>query len=74
MKRSLYRQIWKIRFEKMLKVELASAKEYEELLEECRKTNKTPAVAAHLERLVSDEKKHAKLCEQLLAILERQAK
>lgn len=72
MERRLYRELWSIRFQKMLKLEKDSAVSYEKLLNQCRQSNKDHAVIGHLERLVQDEKRHAKLCEELLEILGRQ--
>lgn len=73
MRRKFYKELWKIRFEKMLALEKKSTKDYESLLDECRSHPKGPAIKKHLEHLIADEKKHAKLCEELLAILNRQA-
>ena len=72
MERRLYRELWNIRFQRMLKLEKNSAAVYEKLLAECRESNRDHSVVTHLERLVQDEKRHARLCEELLEILGRQ--
>lgn len=72
MKRKLYRELWSLRFHKLLDLERAAAAEYGELLQTYRKNPAASAVVPHLERLLADEKKHAALCEELLAILDRQ--
>lgn len=72
MQRKYFRELWEIRFKKMLSLESQAASEYAELLAECRSLSKDHPVLTNLERLVTDEKKHAKLVEQLLKILDRQ--
>ncbi|MCG3175234.1 MAG: hypothetical protein MOGMAGMI_00156 [Candidatus Omnitrophica bacterium] len=72
MNRQLYRELWNLRFTKMLDIELQSIEEYKHILAELRKSHGNHAVVPHLERLVADETKHAKLCEELLRILKRQ--
>ena len=61
-----------MRFEKMLKLENNSVVAYQALLEETKKSFKNHSIFAHLERLISDEKKHALLVRELMQILERQ--
>jgi hypothetical protein len=72
MDRPLYKELWRLRFEKMLKLEEESIVDYENLLKECKTLHKGHAIEPHLERLIRDETKHAKLCKELLAILNRQ--
>ena len=72
MNRQLYRELWNLRFTKMLDIEAQSIVEYKQILSELRKTHGNHAVIPHIERLISDETKHAKLCEELLRILRRQ--
>ena len=72
MDRPLYKELWKLRFEKMLKLEEESVVDYQALLEECKTKFKGHSLASHLEKLITDEKKHALLVKELIAILERQ--
>ena len=72
MQRKLYRELWNIRFLKMLELEKKSIQSYEALLEECRKKHKGHSIEPHLERLIADEKKHERLVRQLLEILRAQ--
>lgn len=72
MHRKLYKELWRIRFQKMLALEEQSITDYQSLLKDCKKTNKNPSIIEHLENLISDEKKHALLCKELLRIVERQ--
>ncbi len=73
MEKRLYKQLWSLRFKKMLKLEEKAAADYEALLMECREKYKDHAIIHELERLVSDEKKHALLVMELLEILGRQS-
>lgn len=73
MERIFYNELWRLRFEKMLKLEKDSIVEYRSLLEESKKRFKNHSINEHLEKLVADEKKHALLVEELIQILERQA-
>ncbi len=73
MERRLYKELWKIRFEKMLSLETQSVTDYQSLLEECKKNYKNHAIQAHLEKLIVDEKKHERLVQELLEILRQQA-
>jgi hypothetical protein len=72
MDRALYKELWEMRFKKMLELEEKGGSEYEEMLAECRKKAKGHAILPHLERLVADEKRHALLVRELLEILHRQ--
>lgn len=72
MQRKYYRELWDIRFKKMLHLEKQAAAEYEDLLASCLHLVKDHPVVPHLERLITDEKKHIKLVEQLIKILDRQ--
>lgn len=72
MDRALYRELWKLRFEKMLKLEEESIVDYQALLGECKTKHKGHSIEPHFEKLITDEKKHALLCKELLSILERQ--
>lgn len=70
--RELYRELWRLRFSKMLTIESQSVQDYEELLSEFRGSAADHPIAGYLQRLVADEKKHVRLVEELLAILARQ--
>lgn len=72
MERRFYRELWKLRFEKMLTLEEEAAACYESLIQDCRRHNADHAILPLLERLVTDEKRHAKLVRELLSILDRQ--
>ncbi len=72
MERKLYRELWRIRFEKMLNLEKQGLAVYETLLGESRAKNEAPTIALDLERLVLDEKKHVRLVQKLIEILNRQ--
>ncbi len=72
MDRKLYKELWRMRFEKMLKLEEQAAFDYQELLDECRAKHEQHPIEPHLERLIVDEKKHARLVRELLTILEKQ--
>ena len=72
MNRELYKELWSIRFTKMLELEKKSVVDYEALLDECRRNCKDHAIEPHLERLIRDEKKHTALVEELINILKSQ--
>lgn len=72
MERRFYKELWNLRFAKMLDLEKKSAADYEALLDECKKRFKNHAIIEHLERLIHDEKKHTRLVEELIEILGRQ--
>ena len=72
MHRKLYKELWRLRFEKMLSLERKSITDYQSLLLECQPHPKGAAIRPHLEQLIQDEKKHVALCEELLKILARQ--
>jgi len=72
MERRLYKGLWQMRFQKMLKLEENAARDYEALLEECREKHQEHPIETHLEQLIHDELKHARLVQQLLKIVERQ--
>ncbi len=73
MERRFYKELWAIRFNKMLELEKKSFVDYQALLEECKKRFKDHSIIAHLERLIADEKNHAILVQELIDILNRQA-
>ena len=72
MKRKYLRELWGLRFDKMLQLESTAVHDYEQLLEECRSYAAGHAIESHLERLIADEKRHVKLAQELLSILKRQ--
>ena len=62
-----------MRFQKMLKLEEQSVIAYESVLGECKdECKESPGLETSLKKLVSDEKKHAKLVRELLKIVEKQ--
>jgi hypothetical protein len=56
----------------MLKLEEQSVLDYQAMLDECKAKSGQHAIVPHLQGLIRDEKKHALLCKELLAILDRQ--
>ena len=75
MERKLYKQLWRTRFEKMLTLEKEGLATYQELLKDCAKKENLkqhPVIQINLEQVAEDEKRHIKLVEELLAILDRQ--
>ena len=69
-----YRELWRLRFNKMLRLELQAAEEYRSLLDECAAKHKDHAITPHLSRIIKDETRHARLVRELLRILKRQKK
>lgn len=72
MERKLYRELWRMRFEKMLRIEKKSIVDYEALLTECRSRFRGHSIEPHFEKLIADEKKHVLLCRELIRILNLQ--
>ena len=72
MKRRFYKELWGVRFNKMLDLEEKSVVNYQALLDECKSHFRHHSIVAHLERLIIDEKKHAVLVRELIKILDRQ--
>ena len=70
MQRKLYKELWAMRFQKMLDLEEQSVVAYESVLKECKKPNSE--LETDLKKLILDEKKHAKLVSELLKIVNRQ--
>lgn len=74
MQRKLYKELWTMRFQKMLKLEEQSVEDYGALLKESKlKYRSATQLQDHLKQLIVDEKKHAKLVRELLSIVDRQA-
>ena len=71
MQRKLYRELWTMRFQKMLKLEEQSIVDYTSVLKECKGKGNT-VFETNLKKLILDEKKHAKLVKELLNIVDRQ--
>ena len=67
-----YKELWGLRFHKMLALEKQSVVNYQALIEECRKRFRSHSIIAHLERLVADERKHVLLVQELIQILDSQ--
>ncbi len=72
MRKRFYKELWSLRFAKMLQLEEQSVLDYEALLEESRRRFKAHPIIPHLEKLILDERRHARLVQELLRILERQ--
>ncbi len=73
MQRKLFKELWVLRFEKMLRLEEESVVAYESYLDECKEKYKDEKeVQRHLKTLIADEKKHARLVRELLKIVKRQ--
>ena len=72
MDRGQFKELWKLRFEKMLSLEEQSIRDYGALLEECEAAYGEHSIKPHLMRLIHDEKKHVHLVKELLRILDRQ--
>ena len=72
MRREFYKELWRLRFEKMLRLEEQSVVGYQALLEESKKRFRDHSIIPNLEKLISDEKRHALLVKELISILERQ--
>ena len=72
MERRFYKELWSIRFNKMLELEKQSVVAYQALLDESKKKHKGHSIEPHLEGLIADEKKHVTLVEELLQILDAQ--
>ena len=73
MDRRFYKELWKIRFNKILELEKQSVVTYQVLLEESRKRHKGHSIEPNLEKLIADEKKHTLLVQELIEILDRQS-
>ena len=73
MKGALYKELWAMRFQEMLRLEQEGVSNYESLLGECKgKSKDRVRLRAQLKDLVADEKKHVKLVQELLEIVEKQ--
>ena len=72
MDRRFYKELWAIRFKKMLNLERKSVMDYGMLLKECKKIKKDHPIEPHLKKLIEDETKHARLVQEMIRILNRQ--
>ena len=73
MQRQLYKELWVLRFQKMLRLEEESIVGYQKLLEECQKKSEGGLELQNdLKKLITDEKRHAKLVQELLNIVRRE--
>lgn len=72
MERRLYKELWSIRFKKMLALEEKSILEYQALLDESKRRVGDSFIIPQLEKIIFDEKAHAQLVKELIQILERQ--
>ena len=72
MEKRFYKELWNIRFSKMLELEKQSVVTYRSLLEECKKKHRGHSIESHLERLIKDETKHTSMVEELIHILNAQ--
>lgn len=69
MQKKLYKELWRLRFQKMLELEEGSLWQYEALLKECKNE---PEARIQLKRLIKDETRHAKFVHELLTIVSQQ--
>ena len=72
MQKKLYKELWALRFQKMLALEEQSIEDYEKLLKECAKLKTEESVKEKLTQLKADETSHAKYVRELLKIVDRQ--
>ena len=72
MQKKLYKELWNLRFQKMLMLEEQSIQDYEEILKECEKSKAASETKEKLERLITDEARHAKYVRELIKIVNRQ--
>ena len=73
MQGKFYKELWTMRFQKMLELEREGVQTYQSIVDGCGKDKSCANLKADLKKLVEDEKKHVKLVHQLLEIVERQA-
>ena len=73
MQGKFYKELWTMRFQKMLELEREGVQTYQAILDGCGKDKSRAKLKADLKKLVEDEKKHVTLVQQLLEIVERQA-
>jgi rubrerythrin len=74
MQRKLFKKLWILRFQKMLRLEEESIEAYEAVLGESKgRLKDDEEIREHLKTLIQDEKKHARLVRELLKIVKRQA-
>ena len=71
MKHDQLKELWRIRFEKILHEEEESFFFYKNLIEENKDILKDLKSGPILEQIMNDEKKHAKVARRLLKIIEK---
>lgn len=62
------KELWKIRFEKLLKLEKDSAGMYEQLLDQYPDLLSESGLDQILKQIIKDEKKHIKVAEELFQL------
>ncbi len=72
MQKKLYKELWNLRFQKMLVLEEQSARDYKDILKECTKLKTAETVKEKLKQLIADENQHAKYVRELIEIVNRQ--
>ena len=72
MQKKLYKELWNLRFQKMLKLEEQSIEDYQEILKSCEKSKEPEEIRDKLEQLIADETRHAKYVRELIKIVNRQ--
>ena len=72
MEKRFYKELWDLRFHKMLQLEKQSAAAYQALLDRCEKDFAGHSMIPHFKKLIADEKRHVLLVQELIDILKRQ--
>ena len=72
MERQFTKELWILRFQKMLALEKSGANDYQQLLDECEKHELDSQIISSLNELISDEKRHTQLVSELIEIANRQ--
>lgn len=72
MQKKLYKELWRLRFQKMLALEEQSIQDYEQILKECTQENIQGTVKGRLKQVISDETAHVKLVQELIQIVNSQ--
>lgn len=74
MQRKLFKELWTLRFEKILEIEKQALQVYGALLKDCKTHYQDEAgLQKNFESLIQDEKRHVLLVQELLDIVCRQA-
>ena len=72
MQKKLYKELWTLRFQKMLTLEEQGIQEYQNLLKDCVKAKADDSVKDKLKKLIADETRHAKYVQELLKVVDAQ--